>query len=781
MRLGTPIKIAAGLGALVVVAVIAVVVVLMTIDVNQYKPEIVAEVEKATGRQLTIDGDLGLSIGLSPAIGVDGVTFANADWGSRPEMVKVGHFAAEVDLFSLLGGGITVNRLVLEDADILLETKADGSGNWAMGPAEAAPAETEAAPADSGEGGMSGLPAIRAVTIKNARLTYIDGTGGPGTELLIESLDAEADGLSGPLAVDLKAVFNQLPVTVVGDLPSVQALRSGGPLPMDVTIETAGATLKVSGSIADALQQKGIDLAIALSGEQIARLAELPQAAGMAVPVPALGPYDIKLAAKGDLPNLSIMGLDVELGEDGALFITAKGDVKNPMGPSGINVALAVKAEDLSALEQMGGDLSAVPPFEMAATVKDQGPAWALSDIVFKGAGSDLAGTALVDVSGARPKAEVDLTSEVLDLATLMPPAEDGAAAEPAARKDKVFPSDPLPFDLLKMADAKVKLAAGQLILPNKMPIHDLSVDLALDNGRLAIAPAEATLGDGRLTSNVVLDASSGSNAGLAVDVIGKQINAGKLVQAMSGEKLLTEGLTDVTVKLKGGGASVAALMGSLNGNLLIDTGEGRVHNRLLNWAGADVFNQLAEELNPFTEKREYTPMMCTVVNFKVTDGVAVTDQGIAFETDKMTVVSSGKINLGTEQLDMAVRPKAKSGTGIGAGKLAEMVRLNGTLANPGVGLDVAGAAKTAASVGAAVATGGISLLAQGLMERSSADPDPCATAKGVASTRPAAESDNSASGSPTDAVGDAASGAGKAAEDALKGVEEGLGGLFGN
>lgn len=39
---------------------------------------------------------------------------------------------------------------------------------------------------------------------------------------------------------------------------------------------------------------------------------------------------------------------------------------------------------------------------------------------------------------------------------------------------------------------------------------------------------------------------------------------------------------------------------------------------------------------------------------------------------------------------------------------------------------------KTAASVGTAVATDGLSILAQGLFDRATADDDPCATALGI-------------------------------------------------
>jgi len=56
---------------------------------------------------------------------------------------------------------------------------------------------------------------------------------------------------------------------------------------------------------------------------------------------------------------------------------------------------------------------------------------------------------------------------------------------------------------------------------------------------------------------------------------------------------------------------------------------------------------------------------------------------------------------------------------------------LGGTLANPKPGVDTKAALQAGVSAGAAVATGGLSILAQGLLDSSDVDEDPCATALG--------------------------------------------------
>ena len=81
-----------------------------------------------------------------------------------------------------------------------------------------------------------------------------------------------------------------------------------------------------------------------------------------------------------------------------------------------------------------------------------------------------------------------------------------------------------------------------------------------------------------------------------------------------------------------------------------------------------------------------------------------------------MNVIGSGTIDLKTEKLDIGITPKAREGTGISVGQLAELVRVRGTLANPKPGVDTMAALKAGAGAGAALATGGSINIGTGLI-----------------------------------------------------------------
>ena len=70
-------------GVVVVLLIVAGVAVSLLFDPNDYKDEITAAVQNATGRQLTLDGDLELAVFPTIRIAVGGAALSNAPgWAS---------------------------------------------------------------------------------------------------------------------------------------------------------------------------------------------------------------------------------------------------------------------------------------------------------------------------------------------------------------------------------------------------------------------------------------------------------------------------------------------------------------------------------------------------------------------------------------------------------------------------------------------------------------------------------------------------------------------------
>ncbi len=307
MKIGTFLKYFAGL---VVAIVIAAVVVLMVLDFNDYKPEIQAQVKQATGRDLTIDGDIKLAISLNPALAVSGVSFSNAKWGSRPAMATVDRFEAQVSLIPLLSGTIDIQKIILIGADILLEKNAKGQANYVFeAKPDAKPAETSSSETSPSE--ASSLPVVRDVSIEKARITYTDAVSKQTIALVVDELSLKGDGIDAPLDLIFAGSYNDNPIKVSGSLGAPSEMMSADkPWPIALTLEAGGAKIGLKGAIADVAAARGLDLAFSVEGESLATLSPLAGA-----PVPPLGPYSVKGKLGGDIAKtVTLSGLAAKIG-----------------------------------------------------------------------------------------------------------------------------------------------------------------------------------------------------------------------------------------------------------------------------------------------------------------------------------------------------------------------------------------------------------------------------------------------------------------------------------
>ncbi|WP_420347554.1 AsmA family protein [Pelagibius sp.] len=279
---------------------------LSTLNFDDLTALLQREVKAATGRDLVVAGPVDLQISLTPSIDLQDLRFANASWGSRAEMVTLRRLELEVDLLALLGGDIVVNRLVLVEPDIVIETDAEGTGNWEFGSASA-PSGSDA-PADSGG---RDLPDIQDFAILGGRLTVVDGAGGqePLTITLTEATGRVPDA-QGERSLTLVGRYNDSPFRVSGTFDSLRDILSGARSGLDLAFEAGGASGRITGSAGDLVGTAAAEVAVSATGEDLSTLSPFVGAA-----LPALGPYALSgdIAVSGD--SIAFSGLAAELGQ----------------------------------------------------------------------------------------------------------------------------------------------------------------------------------------------------------------------------------------------------------------------------------------------------------------------------------------------------------------------------------------------------------------------------------------------------------------------------------
>jgi uncharacterized protein involved in outer membrane biogenesis len=172
------------------------------IDVNKYKPEIVAQVKKATGRDLVLDGPVTLSLLPAPAVGVSGVRFVNVPGSKNANMVEVKSITVKPSLLALLGGNVEVSSVTLMEPKIVLEINAEGKPNWEFAPSVEAAKPAAAKPA-------APTPvSIGSLVIENGTLLFSDSKAGISLVAEKANVTASVGSLDGPYALAGSATLN---------------------------------------------------------------------------------------------------------------------------------------------------------------------------------------------------------------------------------------------------------------------------------------------------------------------------------------------------------------------------------------------------------------------------------------------------------------------------------------------------------------------------------------------------------------------------------------------
>jgi len=389
--------------------------------------------------------------------------------------------------------------------------------------------------------------------------------------------------------------------------------------------------------------------------------------------------------------------------------------------------------KDVAALRTMlRRPVPALPATTLKGHASMQKEALLVEDLSAEIGKSRAQGSLRLGLEGERRPFALRLDAPLIDLPELhaLRKAVGGEAA-PKRSDGRVFSNDPFPLAVLKALDGDLEIKIAKLRLDETNQLDDVQVRSRFKQGKIEADELKLRLQGGELSVKVHGDASSGKALALETSLSGQKVPLAALT-SFAGVSPPPEGApTELAIQFSGRGNSVRSLMATASGNVRVVVGPGRLQNRALD-AGADV-TQLLNSLNPARGRDPYTEMKCAVLRFPVRNGIATISNGIALETNKVRLLGGGSVNLRNETLELAFRPEAASGLGVGAGNLARYAKVEGTLANPRIGIDMAGAASTAAVAGAAIATGGLTLLAGGLLIDDVPD-NPCQVAlSGVA------------------------------------------------
>ena len=424
----------------------------------------------------------------------------------------------------------------------------------------------------------------------------------------------------------------------------------------------------------------------------------------------------------------------------GTTRIDIAGTLTKPDALAALDLRLKLSGASMAHLYPITGiTLPNTPPFSteghLVGTLGKGGGRWLYER--FKGSvgASDIAGTLEYISQQPRPLLRGQVQSNQLRLEDLAPligadsnasKARRGAAAvQPAG---KVLPVEKFDTASWGSIDAEVKFAGRKILHAKNLPIDSLVADLHLKDSVLSLTPLSFGVAGGQLAATVKLD---GRQEPIRANL---QLSARRLrikelfptldtMQASLGE-------VGGDAALSASGNSVAALLGTSNGEVKALVSKGTMSKFLLEAMGLNIGSVVATQL--FGDRQ--VQLNCLASDFRVTQGLMQT-RAFVLDTDESVVNVTGQINLSSEQLALEIQPRNKA---LRVLSLRSPLYVQGTFKNPDVGVDKGA---VALKLGAAIALGAVAPAAAllPLLNVGSLEFSGCAPLQALASQKPQA------------------------------------------
>jgi len=336
------------------------------------------------------------------------------------------------------------------------------------------------------------------------------------------------------------------------------------------------------------------------------------------------------------------------------------------------------------------------------------------ADLRGKPAVSGVLSSTLIEVGKPEQDPEQEPESETIEKE--VPPADQTG--------EFVFSRDPFEVDWLQYIDLDIDINIDRLFFFG-LDFREVETSVDLRGGTLDIKHLSGHEGGGKASVDFQfgpLDDAYELDGTLSLE------NVRASFIDFAAEDLSNLPPIDGQMKIRGTGNSPHQIVASSTGVVDFKQGAGRTRDLAFLRRLRSLIAQVAQPDDPILAQRPFISLECAFYNANIKSGIATVEK-LAVQSDTVTIIALGSINLDNEKLDLSLRMKQRKGIGINLiGVANSFMKLGGTLRAPKMQLDPTG---SVATTGAAFATGGLSILAKGLWDRASAGDGICDAEEG--------------------------------------------------
>lgn len=590
-------------GGLLAAALLAAGLLAFFVSRIDVRAEVERAVESASGRDLTIAGDVGVSFWPVLGLRARDATLSNVEGGRAPAFVTADEIDIGVELRPLLDRQIVVRRLVFRAPRIALEVSAEGRPNWLLAPRRPAPAPGPApaptpapAPRPPAEPPVDvAQTSLREIRIVDGAVSFYDARRGGGWVVGQANLTSALSGGDEPMHIEGDVVFNDRPMQVDAVIARPRVAARGG---------LSAVTLKLESEL----------LTVDLDGQTTAMSAEL---AGL---MHASGPSLRQLAAWAGAPLIGGVGME----------------------------AFAV-----SGRIAIGGGQYA---FSNAEVSIDQIHGRGDFALRFAQAGRPY-------LSGRLQLSDVDLNPYLTGQAP--PPSAPAGQSQPAITAPPPAPriidvsSDaneaPLDFSTLRVFNADLELVTGPVLVQH-MRLDRARVGAVINDGYLVATVHEIGLYGGAGRGRFEIDARELSARTLQEFTLEGLDAQPFLADAFNYGGI--EGRAAVSLNVRTQGRTQREMAAGLDGRAQFTVTSGVLHGVDLGGVATTIRNALRGEL---IAPEARTPFQNFSATFAIADGVLATDD-LNFTTADLRIPGIGVFDTPQQRLDLRLAARSPRG-----------------------------------------------------------------------------------------------------------------------
>jgi len=637
-------------GGLVALLALVLILVVSFVDPNDFRADIAGMVERQTGRKLTLEGDLKLSVFPWLALQTGAARLSDAPGFGDEPFVSIQGARASVRLLPLLRGKLEVGKITLAGARIRLITDANGHDNWAdLGKSQAG--ADAAAPA-----GSTSLPTIAGLAIEDAAVVMENRQ--THSQRSLREFNLTTGRLASGEPFDLKSDFvldegkalsikGHVATTVTANLER-NAHQLADPA-IDVTVSGTGFPPE---GLPVRIRAHSLVLDIGHKTHQLDGLSLTTTWKGDGIP-PAGIPLSVvadKLAADLSAQTLALTGLTVEVA-GGRLTGALRG--QDILGTPKLQGALTLEpVSPREWLPKLGIELptsrdpAVLKQLSLSAQLVATPSSVDFSALTLKL--DDTLATGSLGVSDFATRAlRFSLDVDKIDADRYLAPLPAAAAAKSGAKAPKEPPT-PIPVELLRKLNANGELRVGEAIFSG-IRFTKLRLGVAARDGKVRLHPSEASMYGGQYRGDIGIDATA-ERARVSLDEHVSHIEFAPLLKDLFDTQRMS-GKGSLNLKATGVGRDSDELLRTLAGTLDFNVTDGALEGADLWYEIRRARSLLKKQTAPQRTGPARTPFSALKGSGVIRDGVW-SNQDLEASLQYLKVTGQGTVDVPDSTLD---------------------------------------------------------------------------------------------------------------------------------